>query len=42
VRITGEPVELALFAFGRHAVAQVDYDGAADDIATARGARLGI
>jgi uncharacterized protein (TIGR03085 family) len=42
VRITGEPVELALFAFGRHAVAQVDYDGSADDIATVRGARLGI
>jgi uncharacterized protein (TIGR03085 family) len=42
VRVTGEPVELALFAFGRHAVAVVDYDGKPDDVATIRGAKLGI
>ena len=42
VTVSGAPVELALFAFGRQAVAQVSYDGSPDDVAKARGARLGI
>lgn len=42
VTVTGEPVELALFAFGRHAVARVDYDGEPGDIATVLGTRMGI
>jgi hypothetical protein len=35
-------VELALFAFGRHAVAQVDYEGKPEDVEAVRGARMGI
>ncbi len=42
VTVTGEPVELTLFAFGRHAVAKVDYDGKPEDVATVLGTRLGI
>ena len=42
VTVTGEPVELALFAFGRQAVAKVDYEGTPEDVAAARGARMGI
>ncbi len=42
VTVTGDPVELALFAFGRTGVARVDYDGAPDDIARVRGADIGI
>lgn len=42
VTVTGAPVELALFAFGRHAVAQVDYDGKPEDVEAVRGARMGI
>jgi uncharacterized protein (TIGR03085 family) len=42
VIVTGEPAELALFAFGRQSVAKVDYDGTAADVAAAQGARLGI
>jgi uncharacterized protein (TIGR03085 family) len=42
VRVIGEPVELTLFAFGRRAVAEVEYEGAPDDVATVRGARMGI
>lgn len=42
VTVAGEPVELALFAFGRQAVAMVDYEGEPDDVAAAQGARLGI
>ena len=42
VTVTGAPLELALFAFGRQAVAQVDYDGEPADIEKVRGARMGI
>jgi uncharacterized protein (TIGR03085 family) len=42
VTVTGDPVELALFAFGRVEVAQVDYVGDPDDIARVRGAEIGI
>jgi uncharacterized protein (TIGR03085 family) len=42
VTVSGDPVELALFAFGRQAVARVDYDGTPDDVAKVRGSRLGI
>ena len=42
VTVTGAPVELALFAFGRQAVARVEYDGAPADVALARGAKMGI
>jgi uncharacterized protein (TIGR03085 family) len=42
VTVTGDPVELALFAFGRGAVAQVAFDGAPADVATVRGADLGF
>jgi uncharacterized protein (TIGR03085 family) len=42
VTVTGKPVELALFAFGRQAVARVDYDGKPDDVATVVGSRMGI
>ena len=42
VTVTGEPVELALFAFGRIEVAQVDYDGAPEQVAMVRGAEIGI
>jgi uncharacterized protein (TIGR03085 family) len=42
VRVIGDPVELALFAFGRKGVARVAYEGSDEDIATVRDARLGI
>jgi uncharacterized protein (TIGR03085 family) len=42
VRVTGEPVELTLFAFGRRDVARVEYDGAPLDVGAVRGARMGI
>jgi uncharacterized protein (TIGR03085 family) len=42
VTVSGPPVELALFAFGRQAVAQVDYDGKPLDVERVRGARMGI
>jgi hypothetical protein len=42
VTVTGAPVELALFAFGRQAVAQVDYDGAPEHIEALEKARMGI
>ena len=42
VTVTGDPVELALFAYGRIDVAQVEYDGTPDDIARVRGAEIGI
>jgi uncharacterized protein (TIGR03085 family) len=37
VTVTGTPVELALFAFGRQAVARIDYEGEPDAVAAARG-----
>jgi hypothetical protein len=42
VTVTGAPLELALFAFGRQAVAQVDYDGAPQDVTALENARMGI
>jgi uncharacterized protein (TIGR03085 family) len=42
VTVTGAPVELALFAFGRQAVAKVEYEGSPADVAAAQGARMGI
>jgi len=42
VTVTGEPVELVLLAFGRQAVAQVEYEGSDAAIARLRGARAGI
>jgi uncharacterized protein (TIGR03085 family) len=42
VTVRGEPVELALFAFGRHAVARVDLDGRPDDVAAVLGTRMGL
>jgi uncharacterized protein (TIGR03085 family) len=42
VRVTGDPVELTLFAFGRRDVARVEFDGAPADVAKLRGARMGI
>jgi uncharacterized protein (TIGR03085 family) len=42
VTVIGEPVELALLAFGRQAVAQVEYEGSDDAVARLRGARAGI
>ena len=40
--VTGDPVELALVAFGRQRVAHVDYDGTAEDVDVVRGARIAI
>ncbi|MCW2594185.1 MAG: hypothetical protein JWP39_73 [Jatrophihabitans sp.] len=42
VTITGDPVELAMFTFGRLGVAQVDYAGDPADIAAVRGADISI
>jgi uncharacterized protein (TIGR03085 family) len=42
VTITGDPVELALVAFGRQRVAQVQYDGTAEDVASVRDAKIAI
>jgi uncharacterized protein (TIGR03085 family) len=42
VTITGDPIELTLFAFGRQPVAQVEYSGDADTIAQVRGMPLAI
>jgi uncharacterized protein (TIGR03085 family) len=42
VTVTGDPVELALIAFGRQRVAKVAYDGPADEVAALSGARIAI
>lgn len=42
VTVTGEPVELLLFAYGRMRVADVALDGSPDDVEVLRHARLGI
>jgi uncharacterized protein (TIGR03085 family) len=42
VTITGDPVELALVAFGRQRVAKVDYDGDAADVLKVREAKIAI
>jgi uncharacterized protein (TIGR03085 family) len=42
VVVTGDPVELALLAFGRQRVAQVDYTGEPGDIEAVRTAKVAI
>ena len=42
VTVTGDPVELALVAFGRQRVAQVVYDRDPTDVATVSGAKISI
>ncbi len=42
VRVTGDPVELVLFASGRLAQAQVEFTGEPDDVALVQGARIGL
>lgn len=42
VRITGDPMELLLVAYGRGAVAKVAMDGSEADVATLRATRLGL
>jgi uncharacterized protein (TIGR03085 family) len=42
VTVRGAPVELALFAFGRQDVADVEYDGRPEDVDALRSARMGI
>jgi uncharacterized protein (TIGR03085 family) len=42
VTVTGDPVELLLVAYGRMRVADVDLEGAPDDVEALRTARLGV
>ncbi|MCU1658978.1 MAG: hypothetical protein JWO57_3634 [Pseudonocardiales bacterium] len=42
VTVSGDPIELALVAFGRQRVAQVDYDGSPEDVAAVAGARIAL
>lgn len=42
VTVTGDPVELMLFAFGRRTVAQVHLDGSAEDVTAATKAPVGL
>jgi uncharacterized protein (TIGR03085 family) len=42
VIVTGDPLELALVAFGRQRVARVDYDGPPDAVAALREARIAV
>ena len=42
VTVSGDPVELALVAFGRQRVAKVSYDGPPDEVASVSGARISI
>jgi uncharacterized protein (TIGR03085 family) len=42
VTVSGEPVELMLFAFGRRTVADVQLDGAPDDVAAVARAPVGL
>lgn len=42
VQITGEPVELVLFASGRVGQARVEFAGDPDDVALVRGAKIGL
>jgi uncharacterized protein (TIGR03085 family) len=42
VTVTGDPIELLLFAFGRRTAARVQLDGAPDDVVTATKAPVGL
>ena len=42
VTVTGDPVELALFAFGRQRVAVVGYEGTDADVTTIRDAHIAV
>ena len=42
VTVTGDPIELMLFAFGRRTVAQVQLDGKPDDVAAVTKAPVGL
>jgi hypothetical protein len=42
VTVTGDPLELALVAFGRQAMAEVEYDGPSADIAVVRDSALPV
>jgi hypothetical protein len=42
VRVIGDPVELILFASGRVAQAQVEYEGDAERIDLVRGAKIAL
>jgi hypothetical protein len=42
VIVTGDPLELALVAFGRQRVARVGYDGPPDAIEALREARIAV
>ena len=42
VAVVGDPVEVALFAFGRLGVAEVEYEGDDADIAAVRGADISL
>lgn len=42
VMVTGDPVELAMFTFGRLGVAQVEYNGTAGDVDAVRGADISL
>ena len=42
VSVTGDPLELLLFFFGRHDAAQVTYDGAESDVLAVKKAKLSI
>ncbi len=42
VTVTGEPVELLLYAFGRRHVARVRLTGEPDAVAALRSARIGV
>lgn len=42
VTVTGDPIELLLWAFGRRTVAQVELDGSAEDITTVTNAPVGL
>jgi uncharacterized protein (TIGR03085 family) len=42
VTVTGEPIELLLFSFGRRTVARVELDGSAEDLAAVQKAPVGI
>ena len=42
VTVSGDPVELALVAFGRQRVAQVDYEGTDEDVTAVRDSAIAI